>query len=104
MAASASPRGLLPASVGVDALRLRRLLRDELPRFSRLAHVAEVARCVTELKVRRCDHLAAVARTHGCLERPGGQQGALDGIWRLALAEMVLDGVGQRLEEVAIAP
>src|SRR5262249_52768780 len=96
--------GSLPDRVGVDALGLRRLLRDDLPAFSVLAHGAEVSRRIAELEVWRRHGLAAIARTHRRLQHPGRQQRALDGIGRLALAEMMLNRMGQRLEQVAIAP
>src|SRR5262245_17596340 len=90
--------GSLPPHVGIDAVRLGRLLRDDLPAFPVLAHVAEVARRVGKLKVRRRDRLAAVARAHGRLQCPGRQQRTLDGIGRLPLAEVMLNRVRQCLE------
>src|SRR5581483_9042913 len=96
-------RSTLDAAEAVE-LFLFKELGHFLPGGPALAEVAEVARLVGKLQVRRGQGLALRARPHRRLDDAGCQQGALQRVRLLPGAEQVHDRVRQGHEQVAIAP
>jgi hypothetical protein len=88
-----------------DSHRFGRALSDDTPTRAHLAHRVEIRRRIRNRQVRRLDaqSLANSRFEHG-VERAGHEQRPFDRIRRPGVPEMVLNGVGERFEQVPVVP
>ena len=92
-------------SVRIDPPGFRSIFADDLPTCPHFAHRAKVDCSVCEFEFGGTHHLARfVARVHRCVEDARGQQGPFHGIRGIAMNEVVLNRMRQRLKQIAILP
>src|SRR5216683_2137492 len=94
-----------PPATRMDARRFRHPFRDDRPAGTHLAKCPEIPRLVGNLQMRCLEALAALmVRLYRGSKDAGRQECPLQRIRSLPFLEMRLDGVGERLEEIAVLP
>ena len=89
----------------METFRLGRIWSQDFPGRSHFPHRAEIGWLVGEPELRSFQWLARFLRgLHRCCECAGDQHRAFDRIGCFPMDEVMLNGMGERLEEVAVLP